>query len=180
MEVLQETFARVPRSVLILGAFAIGGLLIWRSFRSFINHPRGVNEGTFKARRWMLFGFATLGCVFLWPPIFGLKEPAPFSHDLPVLLILFFLGFAGFIAVVIFILHRSYIRITPDTVEYYDGWRKRLCFPRDHVVSAELQFPGALLVVQCTDEENNFMIPLLAYSRAGLLHSLLWRSAMRM
>ena len=174
MERLQEWLAHVPRTVLVLIGLVVAGLLIQWRFRSSRRSTAAIDEATFKARPALPLAFAALCLVFLWPVIFGLGQPPHLSHGLnTVLPPLPFLGMATLFAFLVFTLRRSYVRITPDVVEYYDGWRKRRCIPRSDIISADVRYPGAILVVQCADKANNFSISLLAYSRAGLLAALL-------
>ena len=115
MEPLQEWLGHIPRSVLIVIALAIAGMLIQRSLHSSRQGAAAMDEATFKARPLLLVAFAVLCLVFLWPVFFGLGQPPHHNHGLiiPVLLRLFLLGFAALFAFLVFTLRRSYIRITP-------------------------------------------------------------------
>lgn len=145
-----------------------------------------VNECTFRARPLVLFGLGAVAAFCLWPVIFGVGESYPINAGLDIFLLLtvsprlVFLCMAGFVGATALILYRLFIRITPEAVEYFDGWRTRRRIPRSHIVAAEVRHPGAILVVRCVDQKDNFSVPLIAYSRAGLLTALLQRSAMEM
>jgi hypothetical protein len=183
MEIVKDLVESVPCGVLILLVLLIVGLFVLLS--SVRKHAVGVDEGEFKARPFLLFVLGAMAMVCLWPFVFGLGETAKLSDGLDAFVLLtvlprlLFFSIAAFFGFAIFILRRSYVRVTTDQVEYFDGWRKRVRISRSDILSAEVRHPGAMLVVRCVNEKDNFTVPLIAYSRAGLLVALLKRSAMR-
>lgn len=170
MDQLQDIISRLPRTLLVLVVLVLAGLLMrWRA-RSASQHSKGTNEGIFVPRVLIVIAFAVLAFFS-----FGIAFTI---FDVVVTPVCLLLGaFVGFAALV---LSRSRVVVTQDEIEYFDGWRRRLCFPREEIVSVKIIHPGVILVVQCSNPEHNFTVPLLAYSRAGSLVGLLQRSAMRL
>lgn len=186
MELLQDLLENVPRTVWVLFALATISAIIWQSSHSLRMQAAERNEEVFKARPVLLLIFGVLALFFMWPAITGLGEPPTIRRGTDtfllqnVLLRLILLCISAYFCLLIFILYRSFIRITPDEVVYFDGWRTRRRVPRNDILSAEVRHPGAILVVHCANPKDDFTVPLIAYSRAGLLAALLRRSAMRM
>jgi len=169
MEIVKDLVESVPRSVWILLILVIGGLAVAKGLSRAAIRQRNVNEGVFRARLIIVIFLAGLAAFSCWTAI----------AILDVIVTSVSIIMAGFLGFGSFVLVRSRIRVTPDEVEYFDGWRKRVRISRSDILSAEVRHPGAILVVRCVNKKDNFTVPLIAYSRAGLLVALLKRSAMR-
>jgi hypothetical protein len=72
------------------------------------------------------------------------------------------------------VLRRSYIRVTEDEVEYFNGWKTKRVIKRSSIVSAHIKLLGwaSVIKIKCKDDLKGLVLP-LAYSRTReLLHLL--------
>jgi len=158
-------------------AAVLVAISLWIGFRSrSLKGIQAEDQFSFRASPFLqailALSVGVLAFGFVYISLKGAKDGAEVFWLELLCMSLFFIPLLGMMVLGLLGVRRSYVIITKDKVEHFDGWKTKRAVARRSILSVRI-LPLAMIVrVKCTGEKEDLLLPMI-YSKTSLMIALL-------